>query len=195
MNAKVEAKRTRKELIALAKARPGSIAMAPMASAPMRLQHGGLQAAHRRRHRPYPLSRRDAGRAGAARRRRLHAATQPLQHRGAREDRQGAHLGRRRRQARAGAARPADHRGGGRAGLRHHGVVRPARARQHAGGARQQDPRRRQQGAGPAADQGVLREEQLRAGDAVARPIRQADRRRFAALGEADQPGLGARVD
>ena len=57
------------------------------------------------------------------------------QHRGAREDRQGEDPGQRQRQARAGAARPADHRGGRRAGLLDLGVVRAARPRQHAAGA------------------------------------------------------------
>ncbi len=57
-------------------------------------------------------------------------------------------------------------------------------------GAGEQDSRRRQQGAGPAADQGVLREEQLRAGRSVARrSSRKLIERRFQALGGADQAG------
>ena len=74
------------------------------------------------------------------------------QHRGAREDRQGENPRRGRRQARAGAAGPADHRRGRRAGLLDHGVVRAVRPGQHAAGAGAEDLRRRQQGARPAAD-------------------------------------------
>ena len=61
-------------------------------------EHGGLQAAHRHRHRAHPVSRRGARRDRAACRRRLHAAPQSQQHRSAREDRQGAHPRRRRRE-------------------------------------------------------------------------------------------------
>ena len=82
------------------------------------------------------------------------------------------------------AARPADHGGGRRAGLPDLGVVRDVRAAEHAAGAGAEDSRRRQQGAGPAAVEGVLREEQLRAGDPVAARIRQAGRRRTRSTGK-----------
>ena len=78
------------ELIALAKAEARHAELRLVRSRHLRAsQHGGLQAAHRHRHRAHPVSRRGAGRDRPAGRRRLHAAAQSLQHRGPREGRQG----------------------------------------------------------------------------------------------------------
>ena len=147
-----------KELIALAKAEARHAELRLLRRRHLRAsQHGGFQAAHRHRHRAHSVSRRDAGGAGAARRRRQHAAAQLQQHRGPREDGKVRILAAAGDKRAAVAARTADHRRGRRAGLLDDGVVRAVRPGQHAAGAGEQDPRRRQQGAGPAADQGILR--------------------------------------
>ena len=108
----------------------------------------------------------------------------------AREDRQGENPRRGRRQARDGAAGPADHRRGRRAGLLDHGVVRAVRPGQHAGRnwCRRSTPTSAR-GWMSRRPRSTSRRTASSASTDYAGGVRQAGRPRHRQVGHADQAG------
>ena len=102
-----------------------------------------VQGRHGHRHGARPVQGRRAGDAGAARRRHAVHVRQSRQRDAAGEGGQAQGARGDDRQALEARARPADDGRGRVAGLRHLDVVRPARARRHAGGHHRQVERRR----------------------------------------------------